>query len=392
VGPQRTELPDPSSLPWTSPAAGLLPKLLSETFRARLNEFGSTSARRRVHPLSASSSFGRFLLSVTLLFIGTAIAVSLFDQFFPAQPGVLGGLHDTFRLAIIVLAGGLVILLTRRLRLTIAGQAGAHLASMITFFMIILTAVGVFFGILNTLQVSTETLLLGGGIFSIVVGLVISTLFGNVISGALMLTTFPFKVGDGVMVNNVPGRIEQITTLYTSISTNSGGETIIPNSAIITGSITISKLPLGDSGFGTRLHYSVGDRVYTSYTASEGIVTEITPFYTKVLLDTGREAAIPNSGIFSGMVHVAVVKGYTEGLLGFSLKVDWDAEKTVSALTAAATDLTLFKSPLKVEYAGLEGKTVELKVTCVVDPTRKDEAKSALLKAAYLISRQSEAA
>lgn len=342
--------------------------------------------------MSASSSFGRFLLFMTLLFIGTAIVLSLFDQLFPSEPGVVGGLHDSFRIAIIIVAGGMAILLTRRLRQSIAGQAGAHLASMITFFMVILTVVGVFFGVLNTLQVSSETLLLGGGIVSIVVGLVISTLFGNVISGALMLTTFPFKVGDGVMVNNVPGRIEQITTLYTSVSTNSGGETIIPNSAITSGSVMISKLSSSDTTFGNRLHYSIGDRVYTSYTASEGVVTEITPFYTRVLMDSGREAAIPNSGIFSGMVHIAVIKGYTEGLLSFSLKVDWDAEKTVAALTAAATDTVLFKSPLKVDYVGLEGKTAELKVTCVVDPKRKDEAKSALLRAAYLLSRQPEAA
>ena len=329
---------------------------------------------------------------MTLLFFGTAIILSVFDDVFPPAQGALGDLHDALRIAIIAGAAILTVVLARELRKRISGQVGAHLASMITFFVAIVTAVAAFFGILSTLQVSSETLLLGGGVFSVVVGLVVSTLFGNVISGALMLTTFPFKVGDGVMVNNVPGRIEEITTLYTSIVTNSGGETVIPNSAITNGTVTISKLSPTGVTQANQLRFAVGDRIYTSYTASEGIITEITPFYTKVLLDSGREAAIPNSGIYSGMVHVAVIKGYTEGLLSFSLKVEWNAEKTISALTAAATDLTLFKSPLKVEYAGLEGRTAELSVTCIVDPTRKDEAKSALLKAAYLVSRQPDAA
>ena len=52
----------------------------------------------------------------------------------------------------------------------------------------------------------------------------------------------------------------------------------------------------------------VGDRIYTSYVGGEGSVLEITPYSTRVLLDSERDAMIPNTSIFTGMVQIAKLR------------------------------------------------------------------------------------
>jgi small-conductance mechanosensitive channel len=251
--------------------------------------------------------------------------------------------------------------------------------------MVLITIIAAFFALLDTLHVPPDNLLLGGGIVSIVIGLVVSTLFGNIISGALMLTTFPFRIGDIVLVNNIPGRIEEITSLYTRISTNSGSDTVIPNSAIVSGTTSISRLPTDPNAISTRLHFAVGDRIYTSYVGGEGTVLEITPYSTRVLLDSGRDAMIPNTSIFTGMVQIAKLREPERSRLTFQFKVAWDAEKVIAAMKNGASDRSLFLSPIQIEYSSLDGESVELTVNTQVDPSRRDEARSLLIRAAYLV-------
>jgi small-conductance mechanosensitive channel len=256
--------------------------------------------------------------------------------------------------------------------------------------MIIITSLFVLFAVLNTLQVPPNTLLIGGGILSIVIGLIVSTVFGNIISGALLLTTYPFKVGENVIVNNVTGKILEITSLYTRILNTSGSETVIPNAAIIQGSAVVSKLSTDDSSLSTRLHYSVGDKIYTSYISGEGTVVEITPLHTKIHLDSGRDARIPNNSIFSGAVQIATVSASKSGALTLTMKVDGNAEKAIEAMKGVAgRDKSVYKSPPTVLYSSLDGSIVELKVSCEVDPSKLEEARSSLLRAAYLASHKS---
>ena len=95
------------------------------------------------------------------------------------------------------------------------------------------------FGILNILEVSATELLTGAGIISITVGLVISTFVGSLLSGFLVFTTYQFKEGDIVIVNNIPGRVTEMTALVMRIQTDIGQVTI-PNSAVATGGVIIT--------------------------------------------------------------------------------------------------------------------------------------------------------
>jgi small-conductance mechanosensitive channel len=326
-----------------------------------------------------------YILVVGLLIVAAWVGLFALDQVV-TLPGTLGmDVQVALHIAVIIASTAGIILIIRRLRSTLAKSFGSHASVLLTFFMVLISLVGAFFALLNAVHVPANTLLLGGGIVSIVIGLLVSTLFGNIISGALMLTTFPFRIGDFVLVNSIPGRIEEVTSLYTRISSNSGGDTVIPNSAIISGNILISRLPTDTTTISTRLNYAVGDRIYTSYIGGEGTVTEITPYSTRVLLDSGRDAMIPNNGIFTGMVQIARIREPDRSRLTFQFKTSWDAEKVIAAIRSAGEDRSLFRSPIEVEYSSIDGPSVELKVRAEVDPSRRDEAKSLLLRSAYLV-------
>ena len=51
----------------------------------------------------------------------------------------------------------------------------------------------------------------------------------------------------------------------------------------------------------------------------------------------------------------------------------------------AASDRRLFLSPIQVEYSSIDGDRVELTVNTQIDPSRREEARSLLIKAAYLV-------
>jgi small-conductance mechanosensitive channel len=119
--------------------------------------------------------------------------------------------------------------------------------------------------------------------------------------------TNPFSVGDIVLVNNVPGRIEEITAMVTRIRSDIGGQMVVPNSAIVQGGVIVTTFREYETSVPKRLPYSLGDRIYTTYMNAEGKVIELTPLYTKVLLDSGRELTFLNSSVLIGSVAVAKI-------------------------------------------------------------------------------------
>ena len=83
---------------------------------------------------------------------------------------------------------------------------------------------------------------------------------------------------------------------------------IIPNTALISGSIIVTKMPSDDdSAPGSRLPYTLGDRVYTTYLNEDGVVKEISPLQTKILLDSGKTITFLNTSVMTGTVAIAKV-------------------------------------------------------------------------------------
>jgi small-conductance mechanosensitive channel len=162
------------------------------------------------------------------------------------------------------------------------------------------------FGVLDTLGVSAQSLLVGASIASITIGLVISTFVGNILSGVFVFTTQKFRVDDAVLVNNIPGNITEMTPIVTKIRTEVG-QMSIPNSAITSGAVIIVAVNKHEPKSLSRLPYIQGDRVVSTYMNEEGIVKELTPLHTVIKLDSGKELTFLNNSVLSGAVAIAKI-------------------------------------------------------------------------------------
>jgi len=251
-------------------------------------------------------SFKRFAIFLTFLIILGISTIYIFDLFVAAPINLPLFLIQAFRIILILGFWLTIILLLRQAKPFMTKRIGNQAATVLQFSMGAISVLVMSFGVLHTLGVSPETLLTGAGIISITMGLIISTFVGSILAGALVFTTHRFKVGDTVLVNNIPGKVIDITALVTIIRTDVG-QMSIPNSAIASGVVIITAVHKYEAKSQSRLPYSIGDRVVTSYMNEEGIVKELTPLHTTILLDSGKELTFLNNSILSGTVAIAKI-------------------------------------------------------------------------------------
>ena len=252
------------------------------------------------------NSFKRFTIFLTFLIILGISTIYIFDLFVAAPINLPIFMIQTFRIILILGFWLTIILLLRQAKSFMTTRIGNQAATVLQFSMGAIAVVVMSFGVLHTLGVSPETLLTGAGIISITIGLIISTFVGDLLAGALVFTTHRFKVGDSVIVNNIPGKVTDMTALVTIIKTDLG-QMSIPNSAIASGGVIITAIHKYEATSQSRLPYSIGDRVVTSYKNEEGIVKELTPLHTTILLDSGKELTFLNNSILYGNVAIAKI-------------------------------------------------------------------------------------
>lgn len=92
------------------------------------------------------------------------------------------------------------------------------------------------------------------GAAGLTIGLALKDSMSNVASGAQIIFTKPFRVGDYLALENVEGTVERIEIMFTTLRTFDNKEVIIPNSKITDSVIT------NYSAMKTRrldLHYSI---------------------------------------------------------------------------------------------------------------------------------------
>lgn len=252
-------------------------------------------------------SLKRFVVILVLLVAVAFAFVFSFDQLVAPRIQLTTLIAQTVKTVIVVAFGFVIIFFIRRSKSLLSKHVGLHLAGIFQFFMILVVGIVMAFASLDIFQVSPTTLLLGGGIVSIIIGLVISTFVGNILAGTLVLITHPFRVGDTVLINNVPGNVEEITAMVTRIKNDIGGLMVIPNTAIVQGGVIVTTFPASETVIRRRLPYSLGDKVYTTYMNQEGVVKELTPFFTKILLNSGKGLTFLNSSVLTGSVAVAKI-------------------------------------------------------------------------------------
>ena len=246
-----------------------------------------------------------FYLAITLIL--TLGVLYVFHQFI-AQPISLSKLFEQAVDVIIgIFAWSAAIVIIRRFRPYVAQRMGDQASTIIQYVMLAIATLIFMFLILSIVNVSATELLTGAGIISITAGLVISTFVGSLLSGFLVFTNYKYRVGDSVLVNNIPGKVVEMSALVMRIKTDVGQITI-PNSAVSSGGVIITVVRNYEPQKDGRLHYKVGDRVITSFMNQQGTVKEITLKTTTIQLDSDKEITLLNSSILSGAVVIAKMK------------------------------------------------------------------------------------
>ena len=251
-------------------------------------------------------SLQKLVLYLVITFVLTVISLYIFHQFIATSISLPMLFDQTVRVIMIVGFSLAAIVIIRHFKTLVAQRIGDQAAIIVQYIMIAMTILIMIFIVFSILQVPLSDLLTSAGIISITAGLVISTFVGNILSGFLVFTNYPFKVGDDVMFNSIPGKIVEMTALVMRIYTDIGSVTI-PNSAIASGSVILTAVKKYEGLTEIRLHYVVGDRVITSFMNEQGTVKELTPYHTVVLLDSGMEITFLNTSVLAGMVQIAKI-------------------------------------------------------------------------------------
>lgn len=261
---------------------------------------------------SAKAEFKILAIKLIVLIVAIRISIALIEIFFASDLGLAHNhilVGDTM---ITIVVSFIVITSIRRVLQRIPTKIPAHLVASISFFSIIIISLIASLILLYIWGVQLQTILVGGGVAALVIGLGVSTIVGNILSGAIMLTTFPAKIGDSIFIvnDNVHGTIEEVSALYTKINTEDGTEYLVPNSAIIQGNIRILK----EEPMKKHLPYVEGDKIELSNGSEKfsGIVTNITSRFTTVL-DDNTEIIVSNRSILEGG-SIIIKKPKTETL------------------------------------------------------------------------------
>jgi len=250
------------------------------------------------------NSIKKLLTFIVLIAILAAATVFAFEIIVSGLPEI--ALHQIAALLLVFVFGLPVIFLLKNVKSLLSPQVGPQAATLLKVLSQGLVILSMFFMILSIFRVELTALLASAGIISVTVGLVISTFVGGILSGALVFTTHKLKIGDRVMINNIPGKVASMTALVTRIRTDVGQITI-PNSAIASGGVIVTMVLPQEPGAESRLPYRVGDKVITSYRYEEGTVKELTEYHTTVRLNSGAEITFLNNAVLTGATAIAKV-------------------------------------------------------------------------------------
>lgn len=241
-----------------------------------------------------------FTVKAFLLVTGTWIGLYIFGlaehigikQFHVQVTGTLATIIISF-----ILISGIKRLLQR-----MTPRIGIHLSTSISFFIAIIISMMAIVTLMYQWNIDPQSILVGGGVAAIIVGIGISNIVGNMLSAGLMLTTFPAKIGDSIYIVNdkIRGKVEEINFIYTKIITEEGTEYVVPNNAIVQGNVRITK---DVSNRHLQLPFVEGEFVEVTDSSKRyrGMVSKITTNFTTLYSsDSKNEIILSNNSIVAG--------------------------------------------------------------------------------------------
>lgn len=134
-------------------------------------------------------------------------------------------------LLFVLIAKNSVKLLKKLLGKTLKNKALSKIIAKTVYIIIIIIGTFVALSILN-LEKTVTSLLAGAGIIGLALGFAFKDIAANFISGILMATNRPFKIGDVVQTINHEGVVKKINVRTTEITSFQGQQIIIPNKEV----------------------------------------------------------------------------------------------------------------------------------------------------------------
>ncbi len=156
-----------------------------------------------------------------------------------AQMGMTYGLKLLGALAIFVFGKWIAKALTKTIRkLMERANVEATLVSFVGSLIYVLLMIVVILAALNNLGVNTTSFVAILGAAGLAVGLALQGTLSNVGAAVLLILFRPFKVGDFVEAGGTAGVVEEINMFSTIFKTGDNKIVIVPNGAVIGGTIT----------------------------------------------------------------------------------------------------------------------------------------------------------
>ncbi len=111
----------------------------------------------------------------------------------------------------------------------------AYLLIVILGFLIALSVVAPSFSVGDLVKVL--------GIGSVAIGFAFQNILQNFLAGILILLQEPFDLGDWISVTGLEGKVEDIQTRATIITTRDGQRVVIPNAVLFTNPVIVGRAP-----------------------------------------------------------------------------------------------------------------------------------------------------
>lgn len=198
---------------------------LAAQWATAIDEAVAPAARRRL------SGAGRFLAEVAASL--TAAFSRLGESAMRIVPGAFAALAV---LALFwLLAAGARRLMRFVFRRLISDLTIENLIQQAAFFTI--WALGLVVAV-DALGFRPQTVATGLGLTSLALGFALKDVLSNFVSGLLILTTRPFRIGDQVVIGETEGAVERIELRATQVRTYGGRLVLVPNAEVLTSRVT----------------------------------------------------------------------------------------------------------------------------------------------------------
>ncbi len=192
--------------------AGALDRALSRARERRLGFGGRFFAETRASPEAAFGRLTEAILSIIPRAIAALAVIMVFWGF----------------------ARGVRAILRRLFTRTVDDITIESLIKQLSYYAII--ALG-FFVAVDALGFDPSTVAAGLGLTGIVLGFALKDILSNFVSGLLLLTLRPFKIGDQIVVGDLEGSVERIELRATRLRAYDGRVMLVPNAEVFTSSI-----------------------------------------------------------------------------------------------------------------------------------------------------------